>query len=302
MIQTVLGPIEDAALGPALAHEHIVVDFHDPKQPPRAFGEDEVVAVLEPHLRRLREAGCAGFVDCTPAWLGRAPRVLHSLSQRTGLHIITNTGWYQHPMLPPMAYEWDERRIADTWIAEARSGIEGTGVRPGFIKIALNSGELTPISQKILQAALLAAGETGLTIVSHTVGRTAALQAAAVLDGGSFPLNRFVWAHADAEDGPGAQAGLARRGMWISLDGIGARHSAHVAMLRTLLDDGLQDHVLLSQDSGWYHVGEPLGGQVNPFHKLFTEFLPYAQGQGIPGAALRGILSGNVARMLAVAP
>lgn len=250
---------------------------------------------------RLRETGCTGFVDCTPAWLGRAPRVLRALSQRTGLHIVTNTGWYQHPMLPPMAYEWDARRIADGWIAEARDGIEGTDVRPDFIKIALNSGELSPISQKIQRAALLAAGETGLTIVSHTVGKTAALQAAALMEREGFPLERFVWAHADAEDGPDAQLELARRGMWISLDGIGARHDAHVAMLRALLDAGLQGRVLLSQDSGWYRVGEPGGGQVNPFHRLFSEFVPYAHGQGIPPKALQDILSVNVAHMLAIA-
>lgn len=298
MIQTVSGLIPDGTLGLTLAHEHIVVDFHDLQRSPRAFDGDEVVTVMEPCLLRLKETGCTGFVDCTPYWLGREPLLLRTLSQRTGLHIITNTGWYQHPMLPPMAYQWGARRIADNWITEAREGIGNTGIRPGFIKIALNSGELTPISQKILHAACLAAAETGLTIVSHTIGKAAALQAAGIVERVGLPLGRFVWAHADGEDGPDAQLELACRGMWISLDGIGARHDTHVAMLRALLDAGLEERVLLSQDSGWYNVGQPLGGQVKPFHRLFTEFVPYAEVRGIGADVLRRILSVNVSRML----
>ncbi len=300
MIQTVRGPIEDADLGLALAHEHIVVDFHDPQQPPRPFDEGEVVSVMEPHLLRLRETGCAAFVDCTPDWLGRAPRALRALSERTGLHIVTNTGWYQHPMVPPQAHEWEERRIADRWVAEARYGIADTGVRPGFIKIALNSGELSPLSQKILRSAVRTSMETGLTIVSHTVGKAAALQAAALMHAEGFPPERFVWAHADAQDGPEAHLELAQQGMWISLDSIGNRHGEHVAMLRALLEAGMEGRVLLSQDSGWYNVGDPLGGNVRPFHKLFTEFVPFAQEQGIDAGALRRILSDNVARFLHV--
>jgi phosphotriesterase-related protein len=37
---------------------------------------------------------------------------------------------------------------------------------------------------------------------------------------------------------------------------------------------------LLSQDSGWYHVGEPAGGDFHPYDFLFVEFLPLLRRAG----------------------
>jgi len=300
MIQTVTGPVQESDFGRAAAHEHILVDFHDPAGPPRAYDRSEVVAVIRPYLEKLREAGCQGFIDCTPIWLGRDPLVLQELSRQTGLKIITNTGWYQAPMLPPEAYQLTEREIADLWIAEVENGIGSTGIKPGFIKIALNSGKLSDISQKILHSAIQAAKVTGLAIVSHTVGSAAMLEARAVLKEWEFDLAQFIWAHADAADGREIQLHMAASGIWISLDGIGSRHDQHAAMIKDLIAAGLADRVLISQDSGWYDVGEPNGGTVRPYHTLFTEFIPYAIQSGISEKILDRIVTVNVAQALRV--
>jgi phosphotriesterase-related protein len=39
-------------------------------------------------------------------------------------------------------------------------------------------------------------------------------------------------------------------------------------------DEGLLHRVLVSQDAGWYHVGEPLGGSFRTFDTVFTAFIP----------------------------
>ena len=36
----------------------------------------------------------------------------------------------------------------------------------------------------------------------------------------------------------------------------------------------LMGRVLISQDAGWFHVGEPGGGKFRPFTYLFTDFVP----------------------------
>jgi phosphotriesterase-related protein len=300
MIQTVTGPVHDSDFGRAAAHEHILVDFHDPAEPPRAYDRSEVIAVIRPYLEKLREAGCRGFVDCTPIWLGRDPLVLQELSQQTGLNIITNTGWYQAPMLPPEACQLTEREIAALWIDEAENGIGSTGIKPGFIKIALNSGKLSDISQKILKSAILAAKASKLAIVSHTVGCKAMLEAQVILNEQKFDLSQFIWAHADAADGREIQIQMAASGVWISLDGIGSRHDQHAAMLKDLINAGLADRVLISQDSGWYHIGEPNGGEVRPYHTLFSEFIPYAIQSGINKKIIDQIITINVAKALRV--
>jgi len=300
MIQTVTGRVHDLDFGKAAAHEHVLVDFHAPSEPPRAYDRTEVVAIMRPYLDQLRGTGCRGFVDCTPIWLGRDPELLEQLSRLTGLHIVTNTGWYQAPMLPPEADRLNEEEIAAVWIDEAENGIESTGIKPGFIKIALNSGKLSDSARKILGAAIRAAQARNLVIVSHTVGSAAMLEAHDIMQARGFDLSQFVWAHADAADGRDIQRQMAAEGIWISLDGIGSRHEQHAAMLKDLIAAGLADRILISQDSGWYRVGEPKGGKVRPYHTLFTEFWPFAVKSGIEEKILEQITTTNVARAMRV--
>jgi phosphotriesterase-related protein len=110
--------------------------------------------------------------------------LLKDLSSRTGLNIVTNTGWYRPPLIPPLAYELTEDQIADLWAGEYINGIGDTGVRPGFIKIALNGPvpRPEPVSVKILRAAIQTSKRTGMPIVSHTVWSEGALLAADIMD------------------------------------------------------------------------------------------------------------------------
>lgn len=302
MIITVMGPLDENQLGPTAIHEHVMVDFHDAAEPPRAYDAAEIVKVIEPYLLKLKEAGCASFVDCTPEWLGRDPLVLRELSRTTGMHILTNTGWYNAPMVPPQAYELTAESIAELWVAEALHGIGDTGIRPGFIKIALsNDGKHpTPMQLKILRAAILTSQQTGLAIVSHTVGSTAAIEAANVMEQMGCAPERFIWAHADAADGLQPQIDLARQGMWISLDGINGHYEKQTSMIRELHAAGVSGRILISQDSGWYNIGEPLGGTVRPYHTLFTEFMPYAAAHGVDSDLLNTIVVRNAAQALRV--
>ena len=43
---------------------------------------------------------------------------------------------------------------------------------------------------------------------------------------------------------------------------------------------GLLGKVLISHDSGWYHVGEKNGGDYKGYNVIFNEFLPLLNEQG----------------------
>jgi phosphotriesterase-related protein len=153
-VMTVLGPVAadsspGGGLAPVLPHEHILVDFIGAEQAsPTRYDADEVFAVSLPHLERLRAAGGRTLVECTPAGLGRDPALMARLSRASGLHILTNTGYYgsgQNKFVPADGLTATAAELAAKWKAEAREGIDGTGVRPGFIKISVDPGPLSAL-------------------------------------------------------------------------------------------------------------------------------------------------------------
>jgi phosphotriesterase-related protein len=55
----------------------------------------------------------------------------------------------------------------------------------------------------------------------------------------------------------------------------------------------------VSHDAGWYHVGEPDGGEFRAFDTLFTTFVPALKGAGLTEADVRQLLVDNPRRALA---
>jgi phosphotriesterase-related protein len=284
LLQTVSGLITAQEAGRILEHEHVLVGFvEDGKLTSELYNRDEVVTSILPFLLKLVEAGCSTMVDCAPEYVGRDPYILRRLSELAGIHLITNTGFYKKPYLPSFVYGISERDLADIWSREARDGIGESGVYPGFIKIALNNGTAIDDTQmKILLAAMRTSLETGLPIQCHTIGSDVALHAYEIMKRAHFDQERFIWVHAQTFKDTEVYKRLAEAGSWISVDSIRmGTYEKHVDLLVQLLNCGVGDHLLLSQDTGWYNVGQPSGGNLRPYHHLFTDFFPSAIASGL---------------------
>ena len=162
-IMTVLGPIEPGELGRTLAHEHGVVDFIGAEKTPRLrHDSQEAFATILPHLEKLKQLGCRSVVECTPNYIGRDVALLKRLATASGLHILTNTGYYGaagNKFLPRHAYTESADELADRWLREWRDGIDGTGVRPGFLKLGVEKGKLSELHVKLVRAARAGAFE-----------------------------------------------------------------------------------------------------------------------------------------------
>jgi phosphotriesterase-related protein len=200
---TVRGPVSPAVLGTTLVHEHVLVDFVGADKVSRQrYDADEAFRTVLPHLLALKERGGRTLVECTPAWLGRDPALLRRLSEASGLHIVTNTGYYgaaQHKYLPAHAFDESAERLAERWTLEWRDGIEGTGIRPGFLKTGVDAGPLSPVDRKLLTAAALCHRRTGLRIHCHTGDGRAAMDILTVLEEQGVSPAAFVWVHAQNE-------------------------------------------------------------------------------------------------------
>jgi len=297
-VVTVRGPVAADALGVTLPHEHVMVDFIGADKASRdRYDANEVFEVVLPHLKRVFELGVRTFVECTPAYLGRDPLLLKRLSEASGLHIVTNTGYYgvgKQKFLPPHALTETAGQLAGRWTAEWRDGIEGTGIRPGFIKIAVEAGPLSPIGRKLIQAAARTHKATGLAIASHTGDSTAALDQIAALGDEEVSASAFIWVHAQNARDSGVHFRAAQRGAWVSLDGLGPQSvERYAAMVKAMKERGFLHRVLVSHDAGWYHVGELRGGTFRPFDTLFTQLIPALKKAGFGDADIQQLTVAN---------
>jgi predicted metal-dependent phosphotriesterase family hydrolase len=304
-VMTVTGPIDAQRLGLTLMHEHVMVDFIGAGKVSRdRYNSDEVFGIALPHLKRIRELGCRTFVDCTPNWLGRDAALLQRLSKASGLQIVTNTGYYgarSHQFLPAHVERETSEQIAARWIAEFKDGIDGTTIKPGFIKIGVDAGPLSQLNAKIVSAAAITHLQTGLTIGAHTGDGAAAMQELDLIEKGGVSPGAFIWIHAQSEKNSELCVAAARRGCWVEFDGVNSGSiERHVTLVKAMREAGKLDRVLISQDSGWYHVGEAGGGNYRGYDVLFTGFVPALRSAGFTATQIDQLLISNPQQALTV--
>lgn len=294
-IQTIRGRISPAKMGLTLIHEHVFLDWSGAeKTHPELWNTDSAVTVILPYLRAVQKYGVKTILECTPKYIGRNPKLLARLADSTDLQFLSNTGYYgargdQH--IPASAYTETVEQIAERWLDEFKNGIDGTIIRPGFIKIGVDGDStLSEIDAKIVQAAARTHLRSGLTIVAHTGPDPLALRQVEILEQAGVALNAWVWTH--AQGGTDAvRIALAKKGAWISLDGLGWVDPAerggdstalmnYVKAIEKLKAGGCLQRVLLSHDAGWYTHGVPGGGRFQPYTLIFTHLLPILRERG----------------------
>ena len=301
LVMTVTGPISTDEMGFTLPHEHILVDFIGAdKVGPDRYDADQAFDVVLPHLRQAVELGCRTLVECTPSYIGRDAGLCLRLSEATGLKILTNTGYYgaaNDKYVPGHAYVESADELAARWTREWDEGIDGTSVRPGFIKIGVDKGPLSEIDQKLVQAAARAHLRTGLLILSHTGYGEPAQEQIAMLKAEGVHPSAWVWTHAQNEPDNDQHEKAASEGAWIAFDGLSQKSSQlHLNHLLEMKKRGYLGQVHLSQDAGWYRPGEPRGGHYRPYDFIFSEFLPVMKTAGLTNTDIRTITAENPRR------
>ncbi|MGD1891737.1 MAG: phosphotriesterase [Cyclobacteriaceae bacterium] len=299
-VQTVTGPIAPEQMGLTFSHEHVLVDFIGANQvSPDRYNADAAFEKALPYLEKLKQLGTQSFVECTPNYLGRDVRLLERLAEASGLQILTNTGLYgarNGIFLPDYVSQETPQQLAQRWIKEFEAGIDGTGIRPGFIKIGVNNGPLVDYDRKLVEAAALTHRETGLTIAIHTGDAAAAMEEIEIVQRANVHPSALIWVHAQ---GKGYENHLkaAKQGAWVELDGVSEKsYVDHAQQTQALKEAGFLDQVLVSCDAGWYHVGEPNGGQYRSHAVLLEKFVPELKKQGFTEAEVDQLLVKNPAQ------
>jgi phosphotriesterase-related protein len=307
IIMTVRGPIVPSEFGRVLVHEHVMCDFIGAaKTGKHRYNADDVVETMKPYLEAIRERGIKGFVDCTPAWLGRDVEVLARLSELTDVHILTNTGLYgaaEDNSIPSYAYQESAEDLAARWVKEWKEGIEGTNIRPGFIKTAVDKGPLSEIDRKLVSAAAKAHLQTGLTIACHTGEERAALAVLQQVKDAGVDPSALIIVHADGIADFDVHIELAKAGAWIEYDGVSEESvKRHVGLIKKMLDAGFGRQLLISHDAGWYRVGEGPEGKkkIRPYTAISDKLIPALKTAGLGDSELNKLLLDNPGRAFMV--
>ena len=261
-IMTVQGPIAPQAMGTCLPHEHILSRFGVDPLEPGAYDTKKALAEVTPYLQYIKELGCQTIVDCTAAYFGRDAALLKQLSQASGMQLITNTGFYgaaNDRYVPDFVQKEKAEAIARRWINEFEKGIVDTGIRPGFIKTAVDAGPLSETDRKLIQAAAITHVATGLTIAVHTANNPGAVkEQLAILKAQGVSPQAWIWVHAHDAAQVNDVLNAAQQGAWISLDAIRTFHYSngqkqgtqtldkHLSFLQALNKAGFLNQVLLS--------------------------------------------------------
>jgi phosphotriesterase-related protein len=131
----------------------------------------------------------------------------------------------------------------------------------------------------------------------HTGNGEAARDEVRVLGEEGLAPEALVWVHAQNDPGP-LQIELARRGVWVSLDGYNLAHrnpERYQNALLALKAEGLLGRVLVSHDDGWAVEGEePRGatlklfqnGNPAPYSAIFSRLLPDLRAAGFSVAEI----------------
>ncbi|MBT8181282.1 MAG: phosphotriesterase [Eudoraea sp.] len=280
-----------------LSHEHILVDFIGADSiNSGSWNKPDVVKQVLPFLLELQNFDVKYFVDATPQFLGRDALLLRELADKTGIKIITNTGLYgarNNKFIPAYAWKNTAEELAEQWVEEFENGIDGTTIKPGFIKISVdNTDSLSPMHSKLVKAAALCHLKSGLTIASHTGKSLALWPQLEILSEQGVSSTAFIWIHAQAEEQETNFQKAAKAGCWISLDGLGWEIDQHVEKLVYAKRNGFLDQILISHDAGWYDP-QKNEQKIKPYTPIFKTLLPILRSKGFSEDDINLLISVN---------
>ena len=302
-VQTVLGPVAPSDLGFTLPHEHTKCslwwienrwDYWE------LIGDEPRI---NEELAAYKALGGGTLVDVTPIGIGRDLTRLARLSQATGLHIVAGAGWYRQAYYPAEA-RIDRRSIDDLADEIVQEFVDGP-VRPGIIgEIGTDKPWVTAQEERVFRAAARAALRTGASVTTHAVQSDVGLAQLAILEDEGLDPARIVIGHCDSHPRIEHWREIVRRGAHVEADFLGmsftplerAGEPKVVELISTLLNEGFEKQILLSQDVCHDSQLASYGG--NGYTYLQKSFLPRLAAAGATAATIKTITVENPARLL----
>jgi len=318
VIRTVLEDLPPAALagGATLFHEHLSVgaDFVPrvmsqfrillgpeailpPLPPPEQRRLMQDIDVMTEEMRLAAADGVACIVDAGHPDMGRNFQFLKQLSLKSRMPIVAGGGYYSQPFYPPEIARWDEDKITQELIQQAKAEAIGAYGEIG------TWDAMTRDERKVFRAVGKAHLATNLPIFTHTNMGRDALEQLDVLESVGVRPERVAIGHLGGLMDPKADVhkAICKRGAFVGFDRQGnPGDSNQLPLVMALLQAGYADRLLFSSDFTFASDLKRSGGAG--YAMTVTVFGPKLLKAGVSESTLHGILVDNPRRLLAFVP
>ena len=313
-VETVHGPVDVEELGRTLIHEHFrATDEGVRHQFPHLYDEQEEWENAIADANAVKGHGIRTVVEPSALFLQRDAAFSKRVADEAGIQVVLATGVYTYDHLPQPLLNRDEDALADIFVHEIENGIQGTGVKPAFIKCAADEPGLTPNVEKVHRAAARASNRTGRPIMAHSrpASGTGLDQMRIFSEEGVDPTKVQV-AHTGDTDDLDYIERLLDTGCWIGMDRYGLDiflpTEQRQKTVLALLEKGHVDRMFLSQDwcstLDWFTA--EMEEQIKPTAApnwsmtfLFEQVIPELQERGMTDEQLDEMMVENPKRWLA---
>jgi len=338
-VMTALGPIEPGEVGACVTHEHILFDWGETYWTEPQTEEEKALAdariclenrgILQRNPFLIKEnfwqesvhdavrevadfkrSGGGTIVEVTPIGQGRDPAGLREISRQTGVNIIANTGFYIEAGHPSYVAEKSADELADILVQEIAEGIDGTGVRPGFMGDVGTTKTVSKNEEKCLRAVARAHLRTGVPFGIHVdpSHRQAMIVVRILREEGVRP-ERMVMEHMDEQPDHDYQLEVAETGVYLEFDTWGSefyygppysvpepRDIERAECVKYLIDKGHLNQLLLAQDVWLRQLMKKYGGEG--YDSLFRYGIPRLKLAGVTQEQIDVMLVENPKRLL----
>ena len=253
-VESVSGPVDVDDLGLTLIHEHFrSTDEASRFQFPHLYDEDAEWEAAMADATAVKGHGVTTVVEPSAMFLNRDAAFSKRVADESGLQILLATGIYTYEHLPQTLQNRTEDQIAGIFVHEIENGIQGTGIKPAFIKCAADEPGVNANVEKIHRGAARASLQTGRPIMAHSrpASETGLEQMRIFAEEGVDP-GKVQIAHTGDTDNLEYIEALLETGCWIGLDRYGLDiflpTERRNATTLALLERGYVERMFLSQD------------------------------------------------------
>lgn len=300
---TVTGPVDGQELGVTYVHEHLMVkpQLDAPAYIPYTLQDEEASAA---ETRSFLDAGGRTLVEMTPLHYGRDPAAYRRIAEKTGAHILCCTGFHKELFMPPWFDEKSDAELYDLLMGEITDGLDGTGVRPGVLKLGTSYDQITPREARSLAIAARVHRDTGIPLSTHCDKGTMGMEQLQALERCGVDPSEVLLCHIDSRRDTDYAKALCQTGATICIDHVGREladtDAFRVEMITDLVEAGYADRVTLAGDMGKTDYLPAYGGKPGFAYiltQLYDALLPR-----IGEAALHTLLVDNPRRIFAGQP